>query len=187
MPKKEVQAGTSDGYWQSRLCPLLNGAVLPSSPLKALSEILVRPVGKVGFASHQFSVTCDNVLLENGDCDIRKPVQHHQRLTENAECEGEVLLSYPAKLTQIQGSTGSLVSVDIKDDKEVLVVEDGKEVLGRSTLQVPPGIHFSVVSVGGACKAFPLARTDSTGSYDSGGLLDADVLRDAAHCCSTGP
>ncbi|XP_075675144.1 uncharacterized protein LOC142644406 [Castanea sativa] len=122
MPKKEVQGGTSDWYRQSRLCPLLNGAVLPSSPLKAQSEILVRPVRK--------------------------------------------------------GSTGSLVSVDIKDEKEVLVVEDGKEVLGRSTLQVPPGIPFSLVSVGGACRDFPLARTDSTGSYDSGGLLDTDVLRE---------
>ncbi|KAL4628927.1 hypothetical protein ACB092_05G272800 [Castanea dentata] len=160
MPKKEVQAGTSDGYWQSRLCPLLNMAVFPSSPLKAQSEILVRPVRKVGFASHQFSVTCDNVLLENGDCDIRKLVQHHQRLTENAECEG------------------SLVSVHIKDEKELLVVEDGKEVLGRSTLQAPLGIPFSFVSVGGACRAFPLARTDCTGSYDSGGLLDTDVLRE---------
>ncbi|XP_030972029.1 uncharacterized protein LOC115992108 [Quercus lobata] len=178
MPKKEVQAGTSDGYRQSRLCPLLNGAVLPSSPLKAQSEILDRPVGKVCFASHQFLVTCDNVLLENGDCDIQKPVQHHQRLTENAECEGEVLLSNSAKLTQIKGSTGSLVSVDIKDEKEVLVVEGGKEVLGRSTLQVPHGIPFSCVSVGGACRAFPLARTDSTGSYDSGGLLDTEVLRE---------
>lgn len=115
MPKKEVQAGMSDGYRQSRLCPLPNGAVLPSSPLKAQSETLVRPVRKVGFASHQFLVTCDNVILENGDCDIWKPVQYHQRLTENAECEGEVLLSNPAKLKQIKGSTGSLVSVDIKD------------------------------------------------------------------------
>lgn len=107
MPKKEVQAGMSDGYRQSRLCPLPNGAVLPSSPLKAQSEILVRPVRKVGFASHQFLVTCDNVILENGDCDIWKPVQYHQRLAENAECEGEVLLSNPAKLKQIKGSTGS--------------------------------------------------------------------------------
>ncbi|KAF3961580.1 hypothetical protein CMV_013816 [Castanea mollissima] len=122
MPKKEVQGGTSDWCRQSRLCPLLNGAVLPSSPLKAQSEILVRPVRK--------------------------------------------------------GSTGTLVSVDIKDEKEVLVVEDGKEGLGRSTLQVPTGIPFSLVSVGGACWDFPLARTDSTGSYDSGGLLDTDVLRE---------
>ena len=32
--------------------------------------------------------------------------------------------------------------------------------------------------MGGACRAFPLARTDSTGSHDSGGLLDTDVLRE---------
>ncbi|KAL0012723.1 hypothetical protein SO802_007831 [Lithocarpus litseifolius] len=89
----------------------------------------------------------------------QKLVQHRQRLTENAVCEGEVLLSNPAKLKQIKGSTGSLVSVQSKDKKEILVVEDGKEVLGRSTLQA--------------------------GSYDSGGLLDTDVLTERMQLMAT--
>ena len=170
IPKNEVAACSSDGYRKSGPCPLLNGVVLPSSPLKGQSEILVGPVEKVGFASPQLSVTGDNVILENGDCDIRKPVQHHQRLIENAESEGEVFLSHPAKLTLIKGLADSVVPVHSNDEKEVFI---------RCPLQAPLGIPFCSVSVGGAHRALPLTSTDRcTGSYDSGGLLDTNVLKE---------
>ncbi|XP_062155050.1 uncharacterized protein LOC133863079 [Alnus glutinosa] len=178
-PEKEVQACTSDGYQPSGPYPLLNGAVFPSSPPKARSEILIGSVGKVGFASPQSTVTVDNVISEDGDCDIWKSVHHHQRLRETADSEGEVLLSHSAKLNLIKGSTDSVVSVHSKDQKEVLVAEDGKEVFSRSAVQAPLGIPFSSVSVGRVCRSFPLASIDRcTSSYDSGGLLETNALRE---------
>lgn len=178
-PEKEVQTFASDGNQPSVPYPLLNGAVFPSSPPKARSEILVGSIGKVDFASPQSTVSGDNVILEDRDCHIWKSVQQHQRLRETADSEGEVLLSHSAKLNLIKGSTDSVVSVHSKDQKEVLVVEDGKEVFSRSALQAPLGIPFSSVSVGRVCRAFPSASIDRcTSSYDSGGLLETNALRE---------
>lgn len=177
-PEKEVPTFTNDGYQQSEPYHFLNGDVLPSTGTER-PEILFEQIRKVDSVTHQLVTTVDNVILGNGDCDIRKPVQHHQRAIDKAESEGEVLLSHPAKLTLIKGSTDSVVSVHSNDQREVLVAEDGKERSNGIPLPAPIGIPFCSVSVGGAHRALPLASIDRyASSYDSGVLIDTEALRE---------
>lgn len=89
IPEKEVQACTSDEYHSNRRCPLLKGTVFPSLSPKTRSKICVG-LGKVGFAFPQATVTGDNVISEDGDCDIRKSIQHCHGLGETPNGKGEV-------------------------------------------------------------------------------------------------
>ena len=118
------------------------------------------PNGKADFSSHQSTITDDNIASEDG---IQKLVQHHQ--------EGEVSLQRPAKLSQIKQSTDGLVSVHSKEQSEITEIS--------TPLQAPLGIPFCIVSAG--CSRGPLTFASNdrcASSYDSGGLLDTQTLRE---------
>ncbi|XP_002512776.2 uncharacterized protein LOC8280296 [Ricinus communis] len=129
------------------------------------------PNGKADFASPQSTTEGDNVALEDG---IQKLVQHHQILLD-AEREGSIF----TKLPQGKQSTDGSVSIQSKEESEVSLVEDGKEVFTKSSLVAPLGIPFCSPSVGGARKPLPLASNSRcASSYDTGGLLDLPSLRE---------
>ncbi|KAA8540577.1 hypothetical protein F0562_024504 [Nyssa sinensis] len=193
----------ANGYQKSGLHPsptqdpnplaLSNGDILPFSSRRVRSGINDRrvgdrpsplgPNGKVDFASQQSTTTRDNdsnVILENGDltqCDIQRPVQHHQGIMEQAENESD-MHHLPAKLSSSNRLPDGSVSVHSKDQIEG-VVEHGKEVSARSLLHAPLGIPFCPVSVGAAHKAMHTANSSiCASSFDSGGLLDTKMLRE---------
>ncbi|KAF2301649.1 hypothetical protein GH714_028510 [Hevea brasiliensis] len=134
------------------------------------------PNGKADFGSHRSSITEDDIASEDG---VPKLVQHHQVLLKKADTEGEVLFHHPTKLLLSQQSTDGLFSVQNKEQSEVSVVEDRKELSAVSSLVAPLGIPFCSVSVGGARKPLLLASNDRcTSPYDIGGLLDSQLLRE---------
>lgn len=137
------------------------------------------PNGKAEFASHRPTVTGtgDNIASEDG---IAKLVQHHQVLLEKEDREGEVLFHHPTKLLFSEQSTDGSFSVQNNAESEVSVVEGRKEISSAvSSLVAPLGIPFCSVSVGGACKSLHLASNDRYScSYDNGGLLDSQSLRE---------
>ncbi|KAJ6326143.1 hypothetical protein OIU78_013272 [Salix suchowensis] len=119
------------------------------------------PNGKVDFASHHSTVTDDHVASEDG---IQKLVQHHQ--------EGEVF-HHPAKLPPIKQSADGLVSVHSKEQGEI------SEISTVTPLQAPLGIPFCTVSAGRSRRPLTLTSKDRcSSSYDSGGLLDTQTLRE---------
>ncbi|GAV78072.1 SAGA-Tad1 domain-containing protein [Cephalotus follicularis] len=155
---QEVLKSTSKGS------VLPNGVVLHSACGKVGSEITVGPNGMVDSASHQSSVTKDNVVLVNWDlnsCNTWKPVQHHKVVLGKTKSKGEPLLHRLAKLKLIKGSINGFV----------------EERSGK--LQAPLGIPFCSVSVGRALKALSLvSSTRCSSSYDSGVLFDTKILRE---------
>ncbi|XP_039049573.1 uncharacterized protein LOC120190594 [Hibiscus syriacus] len=104
--------------------------------------------------------------------DIQKPLQHHQEISGKANNGRDALLPNP----EIKGSFNGFPSEDGRDQSEMLFVEDGKETYARSSLQAPPGVPlFSR----GTRRSFRLASsTRYAKSYDIGGLLDAESLRE---------
>ena len=119
------------------------------------------PNGNADLASHLSTVTDDNIASEDGK---QKLVQHHQ--------EGEVF-HHPAKLPLIKQSTDGLVSVHRKEQSEI------SEISTVTPLRAPLGIPFCTVSAGGSHRPLTLASKDRcASSYDSGGLLDTQTLRE---------
>lgn len=172
----------------------LNANILPLSPKKARSSIRDRkagdcPVvvlnGKADFGSHQLAGTGDAdfpAISENGHftpVDTQKLLQqHHQEPIEKSKNEREVSFHHPAKLSLINTPPDGLVSVNNKDQND-LVAEGGKALPSRSLLQAPLGIPFFSVSVGAARKSLPLVSSvRSTTSLDSGRLYDIETLRE---------
>ncbi|KAJ9178882.1 hypothetical protein P3X46_010729 [Hevea brasiliensis] len=134
------------------------------------------PNGKADFASHLSTITSDNRASEDG---IPKPVQHHQVLSQKGDTEGDVLFHHPNKLLLAKRSTDGSLSIQCKEQSKIFVDEDRKEISAVSSLEAPLGIPFCSVSVGGARKPLPLASNDRcTSSYDNGGLLDTQSLRE---------
>lgn len=160
----------SDGYRK-------NNDGLLSSPCGTRSGISVWSVGKREFSSQQSIITGNNVVSDNGNLDshrINKLVQHHQVISNNANKEGEVMFCHPTKR-----STESIISVDTNEQREVLVVRDGKELSARSSLKAPLGIPLCPSSVGGARQTPHLGSSGRClSSYDSGELLDTDTLKE---------
>ncbi|XWS19972.1 hypothetical protein CRYUN_Cryun31cG0061700 [Craigia yunnanensis] len=152
------------------------------SPRKARSRSSTRLNAKVGSASHESTITNAIVISENGNLTshgIWKPVQHHQEVSREAYIGRDVLLPDPEKLPLTKGSVDGFLSEDSRDLSEVLVVEDGKELSARSSLQAPLGIPLFSGSVSGARRALPSMRTGRCAkSYDLGGLLDSEALRE---------
>ncbi|XP_044496515.1 uncharacterized protein LOC123218928 [Mangifera indica] len=161
---------TSDGCQQ-------NGNVLLPSPLGAQSGISVGSDGKVEF-SLQSTITGNNVVSEKGDLgslEILKPLQHHQVVSNKTNNEDEIVLCHPAKE---QVSADGLPSVDSNEQSEVLV-GDGIELSARSSIQAPLGIPLCSFSVGGARQAsHPASSGTCFSSYESGGLLDTETLKE---------
>ncbi|XWS17919.1 hypothetical protein CRYUN_Cryun33cG0109700 [Craigia yunnanensis] len=167
-----------------------NGVLPVSSPRKVRSGIWDRklrdrpsplgPNGKVESVSHQLMGMEDNVNklgTENGDLtpyDYQRPVQHLQAVAEQPEIEREGMVRSTEK-----------PRVPSKDQTEGAIVEDGEEMeqvnhinLSRSPLLAPLGIPFCSASVGGACKAMPVASSgDFISYYDSGGLYNTVTLK----------
>ncbi|KAJ6713897.1 hypothetical protein OIU85_025514 [Salix viminalis] len=115
------------------------------------------PNGKADFVSHQSTITDDNIASEDG---IQKLVQHHQ--------EAEVFLHRPEKVSLIKQSTDGLVSVHSKEQSEI-----------STPIQAPLGIPSCIVSAGVSRGPLTLASNDRcASSYDSGGLLDTQTLRE---------
>lgn len=162
----------SDGYWK-------NDDGLLSSPCGTRSGISVGSDGKPEFSSQQSIITGNNVVSDNGDLDshqINKLVQHHQEISNNTNKEDKVMFCHPTKTKR---STESIISVDTNEQREVLVVRDGKELSARSSLQAPLGIPLCPSSVGGAHQTPHLASSGRClSSYDSGELLDTDTLKE---------
>ncbi|KAE8659598.1 putative Glucose-6-phosphate 1-epimerase [Hibiscus syriacus] len=153
---------------------LQTGEVL-LSPQKARSGASIRLIAKTGSSSHESTITNDVVVSENWDTtsrDIQKPLQHHQEISGKANNGRDALLPNP----EIKGSFNGFPSEDGRDQSEMLFVEDGKETYARSSLQAPPGVPlFSR----GTRRSFRLASsTRYAKSYDIGGLLDAESLRE---------
>ncbi|CAK9186865.1 unnamed protein product [Ilex paraguariensis] len=196
---------SSDGYKQNGSHPGIshasnppafsNGDILPLSPRKTRSGIRDRryvdrrsslgPNGKTSFASQQLSTTHSSdfdVILENGYStppDLQRQAQHHQGLALQAQKEGVVSGYQPATLSVIKRSPDDPVHVNSKDQTEVLVREEGKELSARSLLCAPLGIPLCPFSVGGARRALPLASSSKcVSSVNSGGLLDTVTLRE---------
>lgn len=162
----------SDGYRKND-----NG--LLSSPCRTRSGISVGSDGKPEFSSQQSIITGNNVVSDNGDLDshrINKLVQHCQVISNNANKDDEVMSCYP---TNIKRSAESIISVDTNEQREVLVVGDGKKLSARSSLKAPLGIPLCPSSVGGARQTLHLASSGRClSSYDSGELLDNDTLKE---------
>ncbi|KAL4278903.1 hypothetical protein GQ457_03G040630 [Hibiscus cannabinus] len=107
--------------------------------------------------------------------DIQKPVQHHQEVLGNADNGRNVLLPNP----EIKGSVNGFPSEDVRDQSEVLFVKDRKESCARSSLQAPLRVPLFSTSFSGTRRALPLASsTTYAKSYDIGGLLDSEALRE---------
>ncbi|KAL2463057.1 hypothetical protein Fot_54294 [Forsythia ovata] len=142
--------------------------------------------GKTSFDSQQLPATQSsdfNVIYENGHLDppdIGKLV-HHQGLKQQVDDEREVLGPHPAKLSEVKGSSDGPVSVHSKDQIELLVRDNGKEISARSPLRAPLGILPCPVSIGGARRGRALPLTSSsrcTSTFDDGALLDSLTLRE---------
>ncbi|XVF25320.1 hypothetical protein REPUB_Repub13aG0203300 [Reevesia pubescens] len=150
------------------------------SPWKARSRAATRLNAKVDSASLESTITNDIVVSENGDLtsrDIQKPLQHHQEVLGKADNERDVLLPNP-ELSLTKGSVGFL-SEDCRYQSEELAVEDGKESCARSSLQAPLRIPLFCGSISGAQRALPSVRSAGYAkSYDIGGLLDSEALRE---------
>ncbi|GMI91700.1 hypothetical protein like AT4G31440 [Hibiscus trionum] len=150
------------------------------SPRKARCGASIRLIAKVGSASHESSITNDVVVSENRDTtsrDIQKPLQHHQEVSGKADYGRDVLLPNP----EIKGSVNGFPSEDVRlrDQSEDLFVEDGKEPCARSSLQAPLGVPLFSRSISGTRRSFPLASsTRHAKSYDIGGLLDTEALKE---------
>ncbi|XVE51757.1 hypothetical protein DITRI_Ditri02bG0066300 [Diplodiscus trichospermus] len=133
---------------------------------------------KVGFASRESATTNAIVVSENGDPTITKLVQHHQEVSCKADIERDVLLPNHEKVPFTKGSVDGFLSESSRDLSEVLVVEDGKELSAKTSLQAPLGIPLFSDSVSGARRALSSAISGRyTKSYDIGGLLDSEALR----------
>ncbi|XWS18744.1 hypothetical protein CRYUN_Cryun32bG0071100 [Craigia yunnanensis] len=152
------------------------------SPRKARSRASTRLNAKVDSASHESTITNEIVVTENGDLishDTQKPVQHHQEVSGKADNGSDVLLPDPEKLPLTNGSVDGFLSEDSRDQSEVLVVEDGKESCARSSLRASLGIPVFSGSISGARRALPSVRgARYAKSYDIGGLLDSETLRE---------
>ncbi|XP_057466183.1 uncharacterized protein LOC130755715 [Actinidia eriantha] len=193
VPKSVGAVGNKQRVLNSSV--LSNGSILPLSTQRTRAEtrdwkILDRPSsfgpnGKTNLVSHKPSIEHDSsshVVLENGVStpqEIRRPVQHHQGLMEQAEGnEGEVSCYQSGDLSAIKRLPDGSVSAYSKDRVEALSFEDRKEVFARSLLRAPLGVPSCPASVGGARKTMPLAgRSDFANSFNSGGLLDTVALR----------
>ncbi|XAR50433.1 hypothetical protein NMG60_11004761 [Bertholletia excelsa] len=116
-----------------------------------------------------------NVDLENGDLtphDIQRPLQHHQRVKEQANYQLNSSLVHKRLL---DGS----VSVHSKDKIEAAARENRNEVAARSMLHAPLGLPCCPSSVGGARRSIPLASVNRlASSFNFGGLLDTATLRE---------
>ncbi|XP_059643848.1 uncharacterized protein LOC132285673 [Cornus florida] len=180
---------------------LLNGDILPLSPLKARSAIHdqklvdrhspLGPNGKTTFASQQSTTICDsdsNVVLGNGNLisnDIQSLVQHHQEITKQAENAREVMHQLPAKSSEIKTSPDNSVPVHSKDQIEVFVGNE-KEVSARSLVCAPLGIPFCPVSIGAAGRVIPLASSGKCpSSFESNSLLKTKTLRERMELIAT--
>ncbi|XWS16084.1 hypothetical protein CRYUN_Cryun34aG0055300 [Craigia yunnanensis] len=152
------------------------------SPRKARSRSSTKLNAKVGSASHESTITNAIVFSENGNLTshgIWKPVQHHQEVSHKADIGKDVLLPDPEKLPLTKGSVDGFLSEDSRDLSELLVAEDGKELSARSSLQAPLGIPLFFSSISGARRALPSVRSARYAkSYDIGGLLDSEALRE---------
>ncbi|XP_017978021.1 PREDICTED: uncharacterized protein LOC18596339 [Theobroma cacao] len=151
-------------------------------PGKASSRASTRLNAKVDSASHESIITNENVVSGNGKLtchDIRKLVQHHQEVLGKADNGRDVLLHNPEILPLTKGSVGGFLPEDSREKSELLVVEDGKELCARSSLQAPLGISLFSDSISGARRALPSVRSGGySNSYDTGGLLDSEALRE---------
>ncbi|KAK6915153.1 Transcriptional coactivator Hfi1/Transcriptional adapter 1, partial [Dillenia turbinata] len=136
-----------------------NGDTLPSS------KVHERSVG----GSHDSG---SNMVFENGDLawkDVQKPEQCHQ---------GEVLAPEGNKLSLTKGSPLGVISVNSKDQVNILEVEDWKARSARNQLYAPLGIPFCSASVGGAHKALPVTSSSRFASLlDHGKLVATETLR----------
>ncbi|XP_022721675.1 uncharacterized protein LOC111279047 isoform X1 [Durio zibethinus] len=153
---------------------LQSGDVL-LSPRKARSRSSTRLDAMVGSASLESTIINAVVISENGNLTSRgvgKPVQHHQEISPEADIGRDVLLPDPQKLPLTKGSVDGFLYEDSGDLSELLVVEDGKELSARSSLQAPVGIPLFSYSVSGV-RSGSYAK-----SYDVGGLLDSEALRE---------
>ncbi|GMI82188.1 hypothetical protein like AT2G24530 [Hibiscus trionum] len=105
----------------------------------------------------------------------KKPLQHHQEVLGNADNGRDVLLPNP----EIKGSVNGFPSEDGRDQSEALFVKDGKESCARSSLQAPLRVPLFSTSISGTRMALPLgSSTRYAKSYDIGGLLDSEALRE---------
>lgn len=115
--------------------------------------------------------------LENGDLtphEIRRPVQHHQGRTEQAEVNEREVSYYPSgNISSTKRFPDGSVSLHSKEPGEAVRLEDKKEGFSRRLLSAPLGVPLCQVSVGGARRTTPLASS----SFNSGGLLDTATLR----------
>ncbi|XP_050231706.1 uncharacterized protein LOC126680601 [Mercurialis annua] len=133
------------------------------------------PNGNVDIVSLQSTIKGDNETLQDG---LRKPVQHHQVLFDRDK-EEDTLFHHSTKLLPAKQSTDGLVSVQSKEQSEVSVFADRKEVYAKSSLVAPLGIPFCSPSMGGARKPLPLAHSARcASSFDADGLLDIQSLRE---------
>ncbi|KAE8664307.1 hypothetical protein F3Y22_tig00112801pilonHSYRG00090 [Hibiscus syriacus] len=167
-----------------------NGVFPVSSPRKPSSGVRYRklrdrprplgPNGKVESILHHSMTMEDNgskLGFENGDLisyDYQRPVQHLQAVAELPEIDREGLAHSTEKPRLL-----------CKNQAEAAVVEDGEVLeqvnhinLFRSPLLEPLGIPFCSVSVGGACKALPVAcRGYFISYYGCGCLYDNETLK----------
>ncbi|KAE8735192.1 hypothetical protein F3Y22_tig00000340pilonHSYRG00009 [Hibiscus syriacus] len=167
-----------------------NGVFLVSSPRKARSGVRDRklrdrpsplgPNGKVESVSPHSMTMEDNgckLGFENGDLisyDYQRPVHHLQAVAELPEIDREGLVHSTEKPRLL-----------CKNQAEAAVVEDGEELeqanhinISRSPLLAPLGIPFCSASVGGACKALPVASSgDFISYYGCGCLYDTETLK----------
>ncbi|KDP41918.1 hypothetical protein JCGZ_26936 [Jatropha curcas] len=168
------------------ICSILKNACTakippPQSHDKEIPESIIDgshyfPNGKADFASHRSTVTADNNIASE---DGMPKVQHHQVLLEKAERDGEVLLHQPTKSSQARQSADGSVSIQSKEQSDISVVQHRKEISAISSLVAPLGIPFCSVSVGGARKPLPSATNGRcNSSYENGGLLDSQLLRE---------
>lgn len=118
-----------------------------------------------------------NVMLDNGGLDqanIGRLVDQQQQ--QQAENGSENLVPHPSKLRRSPDDPAPVYS---KDQGELVVRNDGKEVSARSPLRAPLGVPLCSVSVGGAHRALPPASSSKfAGTFDDGALLDSPMLRE---------
>ncbi|XVF87018.1 hypothetical protein PTKIN_Ptkin18bG0086700 [Pterospermum kingtungense] len=136
----------------------------------------------VGSAAHESTLTNAPIVSENGNLPSRimqKPVLHCQEVLREADIGRDVRLPNPEKLPLTKESVDGFPSEDSRNLSKLLVVEDGKELSARSSLQAPLGIPLFSGSVPKVQRALPSVRSGRYAkSYDIGGLLDSESLRE---------
>ncbi|XP_042067112.1 uncharacterized protein LOC121810402 [Salvia splendens] len=111
------------------------------------------PNGKTSFPPLVAATT--QPILENGD--LKLPGSGIS--VQEAEDERENMASHSAKLPAVRKSPDSPRGVHSKEQMELVGNHGRKEASSRSVLQAPLGVPLCTVSIGGACRALPSARS----------------------------